>query len=60
MKINNIIKQALPNNTRISDSEGLSKAYNAPTSIFIDGNRMYISGTHTARDVWDDVSKIPF
>ena len=63
MKINNTIKQAIPdkpNNSRMSDSEGLSKALNAPNSVFIDGNRMYIAGTHNLRDVWDDVSKIPF
>ena len=63
VKIENIIKQAIPdrpNNSRISDNEGLTKAYNAPNSIFIDGNRMYIAGTHNLRDVWDDVSKIPF
>jgi hypothetical protein len=62
MKIDNIINKAVPtiNNNSISDSEGLSKAYNAPNSIHIEGNEMYIAGTHNMRDVWDDVSKIPF
>ena len=63
MKINNIINKAIPDEppnviNRISDAEGLSKAYNSPNSIFIDGNRMYIAGTHTPRDVWD-WGKIP-
>lgn len=59
MKIQNIIDKGLPTK-RISDNEGLSKAYDSPNSIFIDGNRMYIAGTKNMRDVWDDVSKIPF
>lgn len=62
MKIEKIIKQAIPDkpkNNGISDSEGLSRAYNAPNSVYIDGNRMYIAGTHTFRDVVDDL-KIPF
>ena len=59
MKIDNIINKAIPNN-RISDSEGLSKAYDSPNSIYVDDNRMYIAGTHNFRDAWDDLSKIPF
>ena len=46
MKINNIFKQSVPDdppakptNSGISDSEGLSRAYNAPNSVYIDGNR---------------------
>lgn len=58
MKLQNIINKAVPIK-RISDEEGLSKAYNSPNSVFIDGNRMYIAGTHTFRDVVDDL-KIPF
>jgi len=57
MKIENIINKVKPNDdnnkTKISDSEGLSRAYNSPNSIYIDGNRMFIAGTHTARDVYD-------
>jgi hypothetical protein len=55
MKVENIINKVRPPNSapKISDSEGLSKAYNAPNSIFIDGNRMFIAGTHTWRDVYD-------
>ena len=63
MKINKIINEAIPNkpaNSGISDSEGLSKAYDSSNAIFIDGNKMYISGTHNLRDVWDDITKVPF
>lgn len=62
MKVNKIIKQTIPDkptNARISDNEGLSRAYEAPNSVYIDGNRMYIAGTHNFRDVVDDL-KIPF
>ena len=44
MKVNNIIAQAIPDapkNNGMSDSEGLSKAYKAPNSIFVDGNKMW-------------------
>ena len=50
MKVNKIINEAKPNkpiNSGLTDSEGLSRAYSAPNSTYIDGNRMYISGTHT-------------
>ena len=44
MKINNIISKVhndINNNAnKISDSEGLSKAYNSPNSIHIEGNKM--------------------
>ena len=38
MKVNNIIKQAIPDapkNSGISDSEGLARAYSAPNAIYI-------------------------
>ena len=38
MKVDNIIRQAIPDkpsNSGISDSEGLSRAYSAPNSIFV-------------------------
>lgn len=57
MKIDKIIAQAIPDKpthiNTITDAEGLNRAYNSPNSIYIDGNRMYIAGTHTARDAYD-------
>lgn len=47
-------------NNKLTDSQGLSKAYEASNKVFVDGNKMYIAGTANLRDVWDDVSKIPF
>jgi len=38
---------------------GLDNAYEAPSKLFIDNNRLYIAGTSNAQDVWDDL-KIPF
>ena len=32
-------------NSGLSDAEGLSKAYDSPGKIHVDGNKMYISGT---------------
>ena len=55
MKTNQIINEAVPDTpsviNRMSDKEGLNRAYNSPNSIYVDGNKMYIAGTHTARDV---------
>ena len=57
MKTNQIINEAVPDTpsviNRMSGEEGLNRAYNSPNSIYIDGNKMYIAGTHTARDVSD-------
>ena len=63
MKINSIINKVhddINNHSKVSINDGFTKAYNAPNSIFIDGNKMYIAGTHNMRDVYDDITKIPF
>ena len=61
MKTNNIINKANAeinhHNNKVSINDGFTKSDNSPNSIFIDGNRMYISGTHNLRDVYDDVTK---
>jgi hypothetical protein len=43
----------------ITDAEGLSRAY-AQGDTYTHGTTTYIAGSHTARDWWDDLSKIPF
>ena len=60
--INNVI---LSNNKilnepkkEISDSEGLNRAYNQNDKLYINNNKLYIAGTSSLRDVYDDL-KIP-
>ena len=43
---------------KISEAEGLEKAY-AHGDYFIHGKTMYIAGSHTAKDWYDDVTKVP-
>ena len=39
---------------------GLNKAYSAHNATHIDGDTMYIAGTRNFRDVYDDITKLPF
>lgn len=62
-KMKNIIEKTKtilnePRN-KISDSEGLSRAYKQPDKLYINHNILYIAGTSNLRDVYDDL-KIPF
>jgi pimeloyl-ACP methyl ester carboxylesterase len=43
----------------ITDAEGLARAY-AQGDTYSHGGTLYIAGSHTAQDWWDDVTKIPF
>jgi hypothetical protein len=43
----------------ITDAEGLRRAYEQGDT-YTHGTTTYIAGSHTARDWWDDVTKIPF
>ena len=43
----------------ISDAEGLSKAY-ADGDTYTYGKTLYVAGSHTKRDWYDDFTKIPF
>ena len=43
----------------ISDSQGLELAYRQPNGIYNYGNTIYIAGTKSLNDAWDDL-KIPF
>ena len=42
----------------ITDSEGLRKAYDQG-DFYIHGKTMFIAGSHTKRDWFDDITKIP-
>ena len=55
----NKMKNILSKST-LTNQEGLEKAYQAPNYIYQDGSTLFIGGTQTARDVWDDITKIPF
>ena len=44
----------------LSDIEGLKRAYASKSGAYIHGNRMYVAGTRNGRDVWDDITKVPF
>jgi len=43
----------------ISNAEGMARAYEQGDA-YAHGDMVYIAGSHTARDWWDDVTKIPF
>ena len=43
----------------IDDATGLTRAY-AQGDAYTHGNTTYVAGSHTARDWWDDVTKVPF
>ena len=43
---------------KISEAEGLEKAY-AHGDYFIHGKTMYVAGSHTKKDWYDDVTKVP-
>ena len=61
--ISNVLEQtkAVLNKPKneFSDREGLSRAYKQPDKLYINNNKMYIAGTSSLRDVYDDL-KIPF
>jgi len=41
------------------NENGLEKAYSSPNYLYKDNDTLYVAGTQTRRDVWDDL-KIPF
>ena len=43
---------------QITDSEGLQRAY-AQGDYYVHGRTMFIAGSHTARDWFDDFTKVP-
>jgi pimeloyl-ACP methyl ester carboxylesterase len=44
---------------RLTDAEGLSKAYGISEGTYTEGDTLYVAGTKSLRDAWDDL-KIPF
>ena len=49
----------LNNNFHKTNEIGLQKAYRANKYLYVDGDTMYVAGSQTARDWWDDFTKIP-
>ena len=43
---------------QITDSEGLRRAYEHG-DFYVHGKTMFIAGSHTARDWFDDITKVP-
>ena len=43
----------------LTDKEGLDRAYARADKLYVNGDTMYVAGTHYWQDVWDDL-KIPF
>ncbi len=43
----------------VTDKEGLQRAYSQGDS-YARGDTLYIAGSHTAKDWYDDVTKVPF
>ena len=48
------------NNFHKLNESGLNKAYNNHNKVFVNGNTLYVAGTSNIKDVFDDITKIPF
>ena len=55
----NKMKSVFDKTPYVSNEKGLEKAYNSNKYIYQNGPTLFIGGTQTAQDVWDDL-KIPF
>ena len=51
--------EAMLKNSALTDAEGLQRAYQQGDA-YPYGNTLYIAGSHTAKDWYDDFTKIPF
>ena len=59
-KIHNDVRDELAGTeTFLSDTQGLKLAYENPEGIYQNGSILYIAGTKSGRDVYDDL-KLPF
>jgi hypothetical protein len=60
-KAKHIIKDKIIDKTpSISNQEGLDRAYKENNYVFKNGSTLYIAGTQTRRDIYDDITKVPF
>ena len=58
-KIHNEVRDELTSNeTYLTDTQGLRLAYENPEGIYQNGSILYIAGTKSGRDVYDDL-KLP-
>ena len=48
------------NNFHKLNENGLNQAYNNHNKIHVDNDTLYIAGTSNLKDVYDDLTKIPF
>ena len=53
------MKSIFDKTPHLTNQEGLDKAYASPKYVYQNGETLYIGGTQTAHDIWDDL-KIPF
>ena len=64
MKYNNKITQVtnigLQKNFHHTNKNGLAKAYQSNRSTYVDGDTMYIAGTKTAKDWYDNFTNLLF
>ena len=59
-KINEEVREELAGNwSFLTDTQGLKLAYENPEGIYQNGSILYIAGTKSGRDVYDDL-KLPF
>ena len=50
----------LQNNFHYNNKLGLDKAYSSKSGTHVENDVMYIAGTRNMRDVYDDITKLPF
>ena len=48
------------NNFHKLNEKGLNNAYNNHNKIHVENDTLYIAGTSDLKDVYDDITKIPF
>ena len=60
-KRSSLVKDKIIDKTlSISNQEGLDRAYKEKNYVFKNGSTLYIAGTQTKRDIYDDITKVPF